>query len=263
VGGVGAQATAEGDNQKVSERGRRGGAIQTASTRSMAINRKMAKVIVVAGYGPSISHSVAKAFEEQGFTPVLLSRTQAKLDAALREFKSAKAYAVDLSLPKEVIATIEKIQHEVGRIHILFWNPYGASKGLDATPEDFQVALNLTTVSLNSAVVAALPSLEANKGAVLITGGGLSLDNSGAAEMAANWKAHTLAVSKASQRKLGQILHAALKPKGVYVGEVTVMGMVKGTPFDAQGKSNLTPESIAEEFVKLNKARDVYSVNKA
>jgi hypothetical protein len=71
--------------------------------------------------------------------------------------------------------------------------------------------------------------------------------------MGVAWNAATLAVSKAAQRKLVQYMHFALKPKNIYVCEVTVMGAVKGTPFDADGKSTLTKEAIAEEFLKAYK----------
>jgi short-subunit dehydrogenase len=39
--------------------------------------------IVVAGYGPGISNAVATKFGKQGYRVALLSRTQAKLDAAV------------------------------------------------------------------------------------------------------------------------------------------------------------------------------------
>lgn len=42
----------------------------------------MSKVALVAGYGPGISSAFAKKFGSAGFNLALLSRTQAKVDAA-------------------------------------------------------------------------------------------------------------------------------------------------------------------------------------
>lgn len=43
----------------------------------------MAKVAVVAGYGPGISHSFTRKFGKEGFNLALLARTASRLDAAV------------------------------------------------------------------------------------------------------------------------------------------------------------------------------------
>lgn len=76
------------------------------------------------------------------------------------------------------------------------------------------------------------------------------------AQMAVDFNMITLFVPKAAQRKLVHTLHKAFQPDGIYVAEVTVAGMVKGTGFDPEGKSDLTPEVIAERFWELESKRD-------
>lgn len=61
-----------------------------------------------------------------------------------------------------------------------------------------------------------------------------------------------LGVMKAAQHKLVRILNRALAEKGIYVGEVTVLGMVKGTAFDS-GQATIEPLAVAELFFKLTK----------
>ena len=226
---------------------------------------KMAKgIIVIAGYGTGVSQAVGFKFGSQGFELALLSRTKEKLEAAAAEFAKsnikAKGYPVDLTDPKAVVAVIKQIKAS-GQLTILFWNPYGVSKSVvGGSIQDFTDNINVTTVSLVAAVQEAIPALEATKGAVLVTGGGLSLENEQVAQLAVSWGAATLAVSKAAQRKLVHVLHYELGPKGVFVGEVTVLGAVKGTPFDYEGKSTLTAESIAEAFDKLlTERKDVFA----
>eukprot|EP01098_Paradermamoeba_levis_P012219 TRINITY_DN5300_c0_g1_i1.p1 TRINITY_DN5300_c0_g1~~TRINITY_DN5300_c0_g1_i1.p1 ORF type:complete len:186 (-),score=55.77 TRINITY_DN5300_c0_g1_i1:242-799(-) len=178
-------------------------------------------LIVIAGYGTGISHAVATLFGKKGFKLALVSRTQAKLDAAAQEFSSqgvtAKGFAADLSKPEQVKPLIHQIKKELGSISILFWNPYGAPKSLlTATADALVESFNIATTSFILAVQEAQEDLVANKGSVLVTGGGLSLDNHNVAQLAANWNAGVLAVAKASQRKSVDVLHWNLKPLDVF-----------------------------------------------
>jgi len=59
---------------------------------------------------------------------------------------------------------------------------------------------------------------------------------------------------KAAQHKTVGLLHEKLKPKGVYVGEVVVLGLVKGTAFD-QGNATIEPAAVAERFWELSQKR--------
>jgi hypothetical protein len=111
-------------------------------------------------------------------------------------------------------------------------------------------------VGLIAAVQAAHADLRATQGAVLVTGGGVSLETDAAASLAEEYGATTLAVSKAAQRKLVHIMHKGLGKEGIYVAELTVAGMVRGTPYDPKGTSRLTPEGVADAFWELLQKRD-------
>jgi NAD(P)-dependent dehydrogenase (short-subunit alcohol dehydrogenase family) len=56
----------------------------------------MAKTLIVAGFGPGISTSVARNFGSQGYSVALLSRTAAKLEAGV---KGARERAVTRTRP--------------------------------------------------------------------------------------------------------------------------------------------------------------------
>jgi len=55
------------------------------------------------------------------------------------------------------------------------------------------------------------------------------------------------------------LLSKSLQADGVYVGEVVVTGLVKGTAFDS-GNATLEPSTIAQKFWELYQARDIVSV---
>ncbi|KAJ3117709.1 hypothetical protein HDU96_005839 [Phlyctochytrium bullatum] len=219
----------------------------------------MSKVIVVAGYGPGISNGVAAKFSKT-HKVALLARTQEKLDKAAKDLSASgatvKGFAVDLSDPTAVKKTISDIRTSFGTIDILFWNPSPAGALLlNSTPEQLHSSFNLQVVSLVAAVQAALDDLKANKGAVLVTGGGLSLENEYVVKTTVEWNFSTTVSGKAAQRKTVNLLNEELKSHGVYAGEVTVLGAVKGTPFD-NGSATITSEAVAEKFNELYTKRD-------
>lgn len=110
---------------------------------------------------------------------------------------------------------------------------------------------------LLAAAQAVVPQMKGQPdAAILVTGGGLSFDTDEAAQFAVAYKAVVLAVAKSAQRKLISILHFSLKPQGVYVGEVTVSGMVKGTIWDGGDADAIEADDVASDFWKLYTDRD-------
>jgi NAD(P)-dependent dehydrogenase (short-subunit alcohol dehydrogenase family) len=220
----------------------------------------MPGTLVVCGYGPGISDAVARRFGREGFAVALVARTEEKLAkgcAALEERKiRARAFRCDLGDPDAVRSMLAEVRGALGPIEVLHWNAFSGRAGdLVAAPTDevrsvFDVAVH----GLVAGVQAALPDLEASKGAVLVTGGGLSKSNAGVDSLAVKWNVMGLALAKAAQHKLVGLLHEKLEPKGVYAGEVTVLGLVKGSAFDP-GNATLTADTVAEAFWSLHQSR--------
>jgi hypothetical protein len=50
------------------------------------------------------------------------------------------------------------------------------------------------------------------------------------------------------------VLHHQLQPRGIFVGEVVVNALVKGTQFDS-GNATLEPAAVAAAFWDLYRAR--------
>ncbi|KAJ3107033.1 hypothetical protein HDU97_005002 [Phlyctochytrium planicorne] len=218
------------------------------------------KVIVVAGYGTGISHAVAEKFGGLGYKVALVSRTQSKLDEAAKAFLAkgitAKGFAVDLSKPTAVKELIATIRSQFGQIGILHWNAYGSGAGvLTATLDELHLNFDVSIASLILASQAVVEDLKSTNGSILVTGGGFGLENEGAVAAAVSFNAATLAIAKAAQRKTVHLLNASLKEFGVYAGEVTVLGLVKGTAWDS-GNATITPESVADAFARLHEKRD-------
>jgi hypothetical protein len=94
---------------------------------------------------------------------------------------------------------------------------------------------------------------------LLVTGGGFAFYDAAVDAAATQWGAQGLAIGKAAQHKAVGLLSKSLQSEGVYVGEVVVTGLVKGTAFDS-GNATLDASTIAEKFWQLYRERSAHSV---
>ena len=67
-----------------------------------------------------------------------------------------------------------------------------------------------------------------------------------------------LAVANAAKHKLAGLLAERLPPDGVYVGEVIVAGLVKGTASD-RGNATIASSIVADKFWELYTKREAVS----
>lgn len=225
----------------------------------------MAKTIIVCGYGSGISDAVARRFGREGYRVALVARNAARLltaEQTLAEAKiSAKAFPCDLADPAAVKQLITDVRASLGSIAVVHWNAYSGGAGdlTTASTAELEAVLNVCVHGLIAATQAALPDLKANQGALLVTGGGLAFYDPAVDAAALQFRAAGLAVGKAAQHKTVGLLSKALQSEGVFVGEVVVTGLVKGTAWDS-GNATLEAATIADRFWALLQARDGSSV---
>lgn len=218
------------------------------------------KTIIVGGYGPGISAAVAEKFGKAGYSVAIVARTADKLAAGVKSLESkgikAAAFPTDLGDPSAVRALVGKVRSELGPISAIHWNAYAGEAGdlLTADPAAIHRVLDVAVTGLLMAVQAALPDLKKEKGAVLVTNGGFGFIDPKVDAIAAQINAMGLAMANAAKAKLVGLLAAKLKADDVYVGEVTVLTVVKGTAWD-DGKATLEASTIAEKFWQLYEAR--------
>jgi len=228
-------------------------------------SRQMAETIVVCGYGVGISDAVARRFAAEGFRVAVVARNAERLagvvQALAKDQVIAKAFPCDLGDTAAVKKLIADISSSFGPIKVLHWNAYigGAGDLKTASADDLRAVLNVSVHGLVAALQAALPDLKQQHGALLVTGGGFAFYDPNVDAAATQWGAAGLAIGKAAQHKTVGLLSKSLQGDGVYVGEVVVTGLVKGTAFDS-GNATLEESTIAEKFWQLYQARDATSV---
>jgi NADP-dependent 3-hydroxy acid dehydrogenase YdfG len=222
----------------------------------------MAKTLLVVGFGPGISTAVAEKFGASGFSVGLVARNEDKLSAGVNALKSkgilAASFAANAGDPSAIRAAIGKARTALGPITVLHWNAYGGGEAADLVMADtvaVRSAFDVGVVGLLAAVQEALPDLRNSKdGAVLVTNGAFGENSPQMDNYAVLAKAAGLALGNAAKHKLVGLLAQRLKGDGVYVGEVMVAGIVKGTAWDT-GQANIDPSTIGNKFWELYEAR--------
>ena len=221
----------------------------------------MSKTIIVGGYGTGISKAVARKFGAEGFSLALVARNADKLGAAAKELQAqglrAAAFPGDLGDPQAVKQIVAKARAALGPIAAIAWTAYsnGAGDLLAADAAAVRGVLDVATTGLLAAVQAALPDLKQQKdGAVLAINGGFGYVDETVDAMGVKANAMGLSMANAAKHKMMGLLAQRLKPEGVYAGEVTVLGLVKGTGWD-DGSATVAADAVAAKLWDLYRAR--------
>jgi NAD(P)-dependent dehydrogenase (short-subunit alcohol dehydrogenase family) len=221
----------------------------------------MSKTIVVCGYGSGISDAVARRFGREGFRVAMVARSADKLAKAAASLGeagiTAKAFPCDLGDLAAVKRTFGEIRGALGPITVLHWNALGLGAG-DLTGggvDELRAVLDVSLHALIVGVQESLPDMRGQEGAsILVTGGGFALAEPQVDAIIAQVGVMGLGIAKAAQHKLVGMLSAKLRGDGIYVGEVMVLGSVKGTMFD-RGQATLEAATIGERFWEIHQAR--------
>ena len=204
----------------------------------------MSKVIVIIGAGPGIAHAVAEKFGSNGYSVALISRRKEKLeklkDELIEKGIDAHAFVGDAGDAESMKDAFNQIWETWEHIDIVHYNVAKlkmvniANETADGLTRDFKlnVAGVMTVVNL-----VASDMEKRGEGTILLTGGGFGLEP--------NPDFGSLAIGKAGIRSLAGSLHEALKPKNIFVGTVTVCGIL--SPADEK----YNPKNIAAQFWKL------------
>jgi len=221
----------------------------------------MAKTIIVCGYGPGISSAVAEKFGAEGFSVAIVARNAERLSAGEKALQAkgvkAAAFPCDLANPAAVRALVASVRAKLGPISVLQWTAYPTEAGdlLTADTAALDRVFGISVSGLLAAVQEALPDLKKDaESAVLVTNGGFGLFDAQVDAFAAQANFMGISLGNSAKHKLVRLLAHKLKPDNVYVGEVMVMGTVKGTAWDS-GNATLEASVVANKFWEMYKLR--------
>lgn len=208
---------------------------------------------IVAGVGPGLGASLARAFSEEGYSVGLLSRRAESSEPVAAQIRAnggkALVVPVDVTDGKAAIQAVDKLRAEFGLINVLAYNASGFGRGnfLDLDPEVIRQSFEVGTMGAVHLAQAVIPDmLKVGHGFISLTGATASLR--GRAGFA------PLAIAKSSLRVLGQSLAREFHPKGIHVVHVIVDGQIDTprlrarTP-DRPADTTIPPDAIADAII--------------
>ncbi|TMA13824.1 MAG: SDR family NAD(P)-dependent oxidoreductase [Deltaproteobacteria bacterium] len=208
---------------------------------------------IVAGVGPGLGASLARAFSREGYSVGLLSRSPQSTEPVADQIRSrggkAVALSVDVTQRTGVFEAVGKIRGELGSVTAIAYNASGFGRGhfLDLEPEliwqSFEVGV-MGAIHLAQAVIPEM--LKAGHGFISLTGATASLR--GRAGFA------PLAIAKSSLRILGQSLAREFHPKGIHVVHLIVDGQIdtpriRGREPSRPAETLIPPDTIADAVI--------------
>lgn len=208
------------------------------------------KTLVVVGAGHGLGMSLAREFGRHGFRVALIARRREALDRYVEQLKNegteAAGFAADIREERQVADAFSKIKKKFGRIDVLEFSPGpGFLKQATAKEATIEEALDHFKTQVLGAIASVrqvLPEMiERGEGALLFTTGG-------AACMPEAMLA-PIGIAQAGLRNYVYCLNEELKPKGIYVGTISIMmPMLEGVDINAQ--------KIAEIYYDMYRKHD-------
>lgn len=199
---------------------------------------------IVIGAGPGVSLAIARRFGREGFAIAAVARHGDKLDAFQAALESpgtrCAIFPADAGDEAALRAALRDIQASMGVPEVTVYNASAGTTGppsalsRDALIRDFDVNVTGAVVTAQECAPA---MIQAGRGTLVFTGGGLAFEPM--AELS------SLSMGKAAIRNLSFSLAKELGPKGIHVATVTICGFVQeGTRF--------APDLIADEYWRLH-----------
>lgn len=200
----------------------------------------MKKTIIIVGAGKGLGNAIARKFGQNDFRLILMARNEASLKEYEEEFKKEGievfTHAADAAKPASLTSAFDNVKAKFGTPDVLVYHV-----GITGMDEPGTVNSEKLMQHYQADVASAYHSVQQvlsdefgkKNGTIIFTGGGLAMYPHPAFT--------SLSLDKAALRAMAFLLHDELKPKGIFVGTVTIAGAI--TP-----NTTLAPELIAEKY---------------
>lgn len=203
---------------------------------------------VIAGVGPGLGSSLARAFARQGLAIALLSRRAESSEPVARELRSSGtsvlAVPTDVTDLRAVTKSVAAVKSNLGQITVLAYNASGYGRGafLGLDPAVFRQSFEVGVLGAVHLAQSVIPDmLAAGRGFISFTGATAALR--GRAGFA------PLAITKAGLRMLAQSLAREFHPRGIHVIHVVVDGQIDTPRLRARDPQRSTETMIAPDAI--------------
>ena len=183
--------------------------------------------IAIIGAGPGLGAAVTRRFGREGYDVALIARDRARLDALAADLAgdgvTARGFSADVRDPKSLQVALDAAQATLGPVEILQYSPVPhrdfMRPVLETTPADLTGPVEFSVYGPVAAVQQVLPGMRAlGRGTNLFVNGGTAVvphpDRAGTS------------IAFAAESAYGHLLHDALAPEGIHVGQLIIPGAI-------------------------------------
>eukprot|EP00121_Abeoforma_whisleri_P010306 Awhi_evm1s9501 len=193
--------------------------------RTLSTKEARNKVAVIMGAGDATGGAIARKFAQEGFTVCVARRNFEKLSPLVDELCSegleCLPFGVDGRKEDEVVEFINKIENDIGPIHVGVHN-IGANVRFSVVDTTAQVYRKVWEMACFSAFLfsreIAKKMIPRKEGSILVTGATASIRG--------NPNYCAFAGAKHAKRALTQSLSKELGPQGIHVSHVIIDGVI-------------------------------------
>lgn len=203
--------------------------------------------IAIVGAGPGLGAAVAERFGREGFSVALISRKPEKLaeDLAARGI-SVGAYPADVHDRDGLSQALATAAEELGPVEVLQYSPVPRREFLrpvlDTTVGELAAAVEFSIFGPVVAVQQVLPGMnELGRGTILLV--------NGASAATPNGNVAGTSIAFAGESAYGAMLHDALAPRNIHVGQLIIPGAIGG------GDPLHAPDALAERLWEIHTRR--------
>lgn len=203
--------------------------------------------IAIVGAGPGLGAAVAERFARGGFSVALISRDPGTLAADLTaRGVTARGYPADVQDRDGLAGALAAAAAELGPVEVLQYSPVPRREFLrpvlDTTVADLSAAVEFSILGPATAVGQVLAGMdELGRGTILLV--------NGASAATPNGNVAGTSVAFAGESAYGAMLHDALAPRNIHVGQLIIPGAIGG------GDPLYAPDSLAERLWTIHTGR--------
>jgi len=199
--------------------------------------------IAIVGAGPGLGAAVAERFGREGFSVALIARSQQKLAGLVEGLAirgiTAKAYQGDVHDRDQLTSALASAAEELGPIEVLQYSPVPRAEFLrpvlETTVQDLSAAAEFSILGPVAAAQVVIPGMrQLGRGTILFV--------NGSSAATPNGKVAGTSIAFSGESAYGLMLHEALKPQHIHVGQLIIPGAIGG------GDPLYAPEALAERL---------------
>lgn len=200
-------------------------------------------VFTIIGAGPGLGAAAARRFAREGFSVALISRSPEKLADLRKDLAAqgveARGYAADARDAGGLRAALDAAASDLGPIEVLQYSPVPRPEFLrpvlETTVDDLAAATAFSILGPVAAVRAVLPGMEQlGRGTILLV--------NGSSAVTPNGNVAGTSTAFAGESAYGTMLHDALAPGGIHVGQLIIPGAIGG------GDPLYAPDALADRL---------------